>query len=224
MAGNIKGTLDRYANPENIVPEAHKRNLDYRMCTSYTDGSKLNIEMAILANAFDMEPTRVGMLGPPLRHVTEVFEAFDFNALWQNRKPLVDYILGAEPGGGVFAIGHCDNFYQRDMLAYYKMGAGPYYLFYRPYHLCHIEAMAAVILAARNGEPFMQPSAGLKTNVYAYAKKNLAPGDVLDGLGGFTLYGLIETVADDAAQPRIPICLADDLVVQAPIAKVKRCC
>lgn len=51
MAGNIKGFLDRYANPKSIVPEADKRNLDYRMCTSYTDGSKLNIEMAIVANA-----------------------------------------------------------------------------------------------------------------------------------------------------------------------------
>lgn len=219
MAGNIKGFLDRYANPTTIVPEADKRNLDYRMCTSYTDGSKLNIEMAIVANAYDMVPVRTGMTGPRLNHVTEVFEAFDFRNLWCARKPLVDYALGAEPGGGVFAIGHCDHPYQRDMLKYYKMGDGPFYLFYRPYHLCHIEAMAAVKHAVRGGRAFMQPGKGLKTNVYAYAKKDLAPGDVLDGLGGYCVYGLIETVAADMLEPGVPVCLAHDILVRKPIRK-----
>ena len=219
MAGNIKGFLDRYATPESIIPEADKRNLSYQMCTAFTDGSKLNIEMAIVANAFGMAPARPGMHGPALNRVTQVLGAFDLDALWRDRRPVVDYILGAEPGGGVFAIGHCDNAFQRDMLAYYKMGDGPYYLFYRHYHLCHIEAFAAVIAAGREGRAYMTPRYGLKTNVYAYAKKDLSPGDVLDGLGGHALYGLIETVEDDAAAPGIPICLADHITVSAPIAK-----
>lgn len=219
MAGNIKGFLDRYANPQSIIAEADKRNLDYRMCTSYTDGSKLNIEMAIVANAYGMAPSVVGMAGPPLTHVSQVFDAFDFERLWRARTPVVDYVLGAEPGGGVFAIGYCEHPYQRDMLAYYKMGPGPFYLFYRPYHLCHIEAMDAVFKAARDGKAFMQPTKGLAANVYAYAKKDLAPGDELDGLGGFALYGLIEMVADDAARPGIPICLAEAIAVKNPIRK-----
>lgn len=218
MAGNIKGFLDRYANPTMIVPEADKRNLDYRMCTSYTDGSKLNIEMAIVANAYDMVPPRIGMLGPAIAHVDDVFKTFDFAALWQDRKPLVDYILGAEPGGGVFAIGYCDHPYQRDMLSYYKMGPGPFYLFYRHYHLCHIEAMSAV-LGAMRGETFLTPLFGLKTNVYAYAKKDLEPGDILDGLGGYAAYGLIETVESDAGHPGVPICVAHGLAVTSPIRK-----
>ena len=219
MAGNIKGFLDRYANPESIIPEADKRNLDYRMCTSYTDGSKLNIEMAIVANAYGMVPPSVGMTGPRLDHVAGVFDVFDFASLWRQKTPLVDYVLGAEPGGGVFAIGHCGHTYQREMLSYYKMGAGPFYLFYRPYHLCHIEAMDAVLRAAQKGEAFMEPVKGLITNVYAYAKKDLMPGDQLDGLGGFCLYGLIETVTSDARVPGIPICLADDISVRSPIRK-----
>lgn len=73
--------------------------------------------------------------------------------------------------------------------------------------------------AAREGKAFMQPSKGLKTNVYAYAKKDLSPGDVLDGLGGFAVYGPIEMVADDVAHPGIPICLAEDAVVTSPIRK-----
>ena len=64
MAGNIKGFLDRYANPTTIIPEADKRNLDYKMCTAYTDGTKLNIEMALLANALDLKTIVPGMHGP----------------------------------------------------------------------------------------------------------------------------------------------------------------
>ena len=219
MAGNIKGFLDRYANPTSIVFEADKRKLDYRMCTSYTDGSKLNVEMAIIANALGMMPARIGMLGPPLDHVSRVFDVFDFDALWKNRTPVVDYVLGAEPGGGVFAIGYCEHPYQRDMLAYYKMGNGPFYLFYRPYHLCHIEALKAVTMAARDGQVFLEPALGMRTNVYAYAKKDLKPGDMLDGLGGYAAYGLVETVESDAANPGVPICLAEDLQVKSPIRK-----
>lgn len=218
MAGNIKGFLDRYVTPETIVAEADKRKLDYRMCTSYTDGSKLNIEMAIVANAYGMAPSCTGMRGPRIAQVNDVFSVFDFDALWKDRTPVVDYILGAEPGGGVFVIGHCSNPYQKDMLAYYKMGSGPYYLFYRPYHLCHIEGMAAVLAAAR-GETFMQPTFGLRTNVYAYAKRDLQPGDVLDGLGGFTCYGHIETTEANRHDSGIPICLAHDLTVREAIKK-----
>lgn len=100
MAGNIKGFLDRYANPTSIIPEADKRNLDYRMCTSYTDGTKLNIEMAIIANACGLTTKTPGMYGPGVTHVKEVFRCFDFDLLWKDRRPFVDYIIGAEPGGG----------------------------------------------------------------------------------------------------------------------------
>lgn len=218
MAGNIKGFLDRYANPVSIIPEADKRNLDYRMCTSYTDGSKLNIEMAIIANAYGLTMKKTGMHGPRVAHVTDVFTCFDFDELWKDRQPFVDYILGAEPGGGVFVVGHCDNPYQRRMLAYYKMGDGPYYLFYRPYHLCHIEAMRAVLDAAQ-GKSLLTPGHGLLTNVYAYAKRDLEPGEVLDGLGGHLCYGQIESVADNARAPGLPICLAEDVVVKRAMAK-----
>ena len=222
MAGNIKGFLDRYANPTTIIPEADKRNLDYRMCASFTDGSKLNIEMAIIANAYNLTTATPGMYGPKAAHVTDVFHCYDFDLLWQSRKPFVDYIVGAEPGGGVFIVGYCDNPYQREMLAYYKMGNGPYYLFYRPYHLCHIEAMDAIIKAVTEGRSFLSPSYGIKTNVYAYAKRDLNPGDRLDGLGGYACYGKIENLVDNTVDPGIPICLADNIVLNRAILKDQR--
>jgi predicted homoserine dehydrogenase-like protein len=81
LAGNIKGYLDRYANPTTIIPEADKRNLDYRMCTSYTDGTKLSVEMAVLANALGLQTAVPGMIGPRANHVQDVFKVFDLDAL-----------------------------------------------------------------------------------------------------------------------------------------------
>jgi predicted homoserine dehydrogenase-like protein len=219
MAGNIKGFLDRYANPTSIIAEADKRNLDYRMCTSYTDGTKLNIEMAIIANAHGLVTPIPGMNGPLATHVSEVFQKFDFAGLWRNRKPFVDYILGAEPGGGVFAVGYCEHPYQREMMAYYKMGPGPYYLFYRPYHLCHIEAMSTVTNAVTRNTPLLQPNFGFHTNVYTYAKRDLSQGDILDGIGGYNCYGMIENCADQMARPGLPICLAENIVLNRNIRK-----
>jgi len=217
MAGNIKGFLDRYSNPTTIISEADKRNLDYRMCTSYTDGTKLNIEMAIIANAYGLITKTPGMYGPRVTHVNNVFQCFDFNHLWEDRLPFVDYILGAEPGGGVFVIGHCNNHYQKQMLAYYKMGEGPYYLFYRPYHLCHIESMGTIINYVAKGHNFLRPSYGIQTNVYSYAKRKVRRGERLDGIGGYTCYGKIENLKDNIACPGLPICLAEDIVLTRDI-------
>ena len=118
MAGNIKGFLDRYADPASIVPEADKRNLDYRMCTSYTDGSKLGVEMAVLANGLNLRVTVPGMMGPRMNRIIEVFDHFDFEALWEDRRPIADYVLGAVPKGGVFAVGFNDEKHQRDTFAW----------------------------------------------------------------------------------------------------------
>ncbi len=222
MAGNIKGFLDRYSNPTAIVPEADKRNLDYRMCTAYTDGTKLNIEMALLANGLGAKAPCTGMRGPAAREVNEVFDLFDFAALTAEGTPVVDYVLGAEPGGGVFAVGRCTNPYQRDMLHYYKRGRGPFFLFYRPYHLCHIEAVRCIAEAVLEKKALLQPDFGFRTNVYAYAKKDLPAGTVLDGLGGYCCYGLIENTVTRPADPGLPICLSEGVTLRRAIAKAER--
>jgi predicted homoserine dehydrogenase-like protein len=219
MGGNIKGFLDRYSNPTKIIPEADKRDLDYKMCTAYTDGTKLNIEMALLANALGMRTDRPGMHGPRAARVKDVFDLFDFDALWASRQPVVDYVLGAQPDGGVFAIGHCDHPYQCSMLRYYKMGNGPYYLFYRPYHLCHVEAMQCVAEAVLDSSSLLEPIAGFRTNVFAYAKKDLREGERLDGIGGYTCYGLIDNCPPDAPPEGLPICLAEDVMLKRDIAQ-----
>lgn len=216
MAGNIKGYLDRYVNPTLIKPEADKRNLDYKMCTSYTDGTKLGIEMAVVANALNLEVAVPGMHGPRGKRIEEVFDLFDFEELWSDRKGVVDYVVGAQPSGGVFVIGYTDNEFQQYTLDWFppKMGPGPFYLFYRPYHLGHIEAMACVAEAVLDQHARLQPTFGFKTNVYSYARKDLQEGAVLDGIGGYMTYGLIENCAANLEKPGLPICLSEGLVLK----------
>lgn len=221
MAGNIKGFMDKYTNPTTIRPEADKRNLDYFMCTSYTDGTKLSIEMAVLANGLGLRVVTPGMLGPRVDEVSNIFEHFDFDKLWDGETGLVDYVLGAKPAGGVFAVGYTDDPYQQETLTWLppQMGPGPYYLFYRPYHLCHFESMATVAEAVLNNRPVLQPRYGFRTNVYAYAKRNLRNGEILDGIGGYTCYGKIENCGASYEHPGLPICLAEGLSLRHDIPK-----
>jgi len=218
MAGNIKGFLDRHANPETIALEADKRSLDHRIAAAMTDGTKLCIEMALIANSSGYTVLRSGMRGPVASHVSDILHLFDFQEIRRQKRAVVDYVLGAEPGGGVFVVGYCDDPYQRSMLSYYKMGSGPFYLFYRPYHMCHVEAVASVAEAYLDGRAHMQPRYGFRTNVYAYAKKDLKKGEELDGIGGFTCYGLIED-CEDGGNVGLPICLADGVVLNRDIER-----
>ncbi len=208
MAGNIKGFLNRHATARSLEREARIRRLSPIQCCAYTDGTKLNVEMALLANASAMVPSRTGMLGPTATHVSEVYQVFDFDAFPQ--EGVVDYVLGAEPGGGVFVVAHCEDAFQVPYLSYYKLGDGPYYLFYRPYHLCHLETPWAIAAAVLDGEPILAARASRIADVYAYAKRDLSIGDTIDhAIGGDACYGLIDLCR--LAEPRnhVPLALLE---------------
>jgi predicted homoserine dehydrogenase-like protein len=224
MGGNIKGFLDRYTDPVKILPEARKRGLDPQMCSSYTDGTKLCVEMSIVANALGCDVVRPGMLGPAMREATELFDHFALSDLWSpGASPLVDYVLGAKPKGGVFAVGYTEDPYQRRMLDWFppEIGPGPFYVLTRPYHLVHLETMRSVLEVGRTGRSLVAPRFGMRTAVVCYAKRALDAGDVIDGPGGFATYGLIENcgAGPDAG---LPICLSKGARLRRPIAKDER--
>lgn len=208
QAGNIKGFLKRQATAESLVHEAAKRHLSPIQCCAYTDGTKLNIEMACLANGTGLTPLVAGMEGPSADDVREVLDLFDFTKYGGQGR--VDYILGAEPGGGVYVVGFCDAPVQGQYMQYYKMGSGPYYLFYRPYHLCHVETPRAIAEAFLRRRAVMTPVFGRLTDVYAYAKRDVAAGEIIaHGIGGDAFYGLIEECAEADAAGRVPIALLE---------------
>jgi len=205
MAANNKGFLYRYATPKSIVEEAAKRRLTLNQCTAYTDGTKLSIEMALVANALNLGLLQTGMVGPRAEHVSEALKLFD---LEQAREigGVVDYVLGAKPGGSVFTIGFSDDPEDRFYMNYYKMGEGPYYLFLRPYHICHFETPWAIREIVNHREPILVQKERV-LEVGSRAKRDLEPGTMLDGIGGFHLYGVLEKPSN------FPIGLSEGVVL-----------
>lgn len=209
QAGNIKGFLDRYATPESIRHEAEIRKLSATQCCAYTDGTKLHIEMAVLANALGYLPPEGGMTGPRADNVHEALGLFDFESYGQT--PRIDYLLGAEPGGGVYLVVRPKKELpaeQKFYLSYYKLGDGPYYILYRPYHLCHLETPKA-ILAAFRGEALLTTSTQ-SCDVYAYAKHDLTAGvSIKHAIGSAEIYGLAEPLNHH----QIPIALLEESTI-----------
>lgn len=212
QAGNIKGYLDRYATPDSLNEEASKRHLSVHQCCAYTDGTKLNIEMALLSNAYGFLPSERGMTGPPAAKVEEVMSLFD----WKNQSECgsVDYILGAEPGGGVYVVGKQLDEFTQSYLSYYKMGEGPYYLFYRPYHLCHLETPRAIASIVLQNQEILKPLSDAVCEVYAFAKRDLKAGQELceggQAIGSSLVYGLIDTVEQGAEENLLSIWLLEE--------------
>jgi predicted homoserine dehydrogenase-like protein len=201
QAGNMKGFLERHRDLEGTVEVAKKLGLSPVQCLAYTDGSKLNIEMSVIANEYGLIPTVPGMEGPRADKVEDVVNLFDFDSY--GGKGRVDYVLGAKQhGGGVYVVGRCDDGFQQGYLNYYKVtNKHPYYLFLRPYHLCHLETPRAVALAALYGKAVCTMKMGRVTDCFAYAKRDLKPGDRVEhAIGSDEVYGLImEAKPADAA-------------------------
>jgi predicted homoserine dehydrogenase-like protein len=132
---------------------------------------------------------------------------------------LVDYILGAEPGPGVFVIGHNDDPTRAQYMNYFKMGEGPFYTFYVPYHLPHLEAPITVARAALFHDATIAPLGRPICDVIAVAKRDLAKGHKLDGIGGFDTYGVIENTKLARSENTLPMGLSEDCILLKDISK-----
>jgi predicted homoserine dehydrogenase-like protein len=204
QAGNMKGFLYRHADTEHARPWAEKNRGSVVQTVSYTDGSKMNIEQALIGNYLGLTPIKPGMEGPKINDIREVLDAFDFSQYGKQGR--VDYTEGvAWPGGGVYIVGYSDDDQQDFLLNYYKVTAKrPYYLFFRPYHLCHIETPRAVAQCFFDQRPVIAPPVGKKLNeVYAYAKKDLSTGSTIHhAIGGDETYSLVaeRAPADELGQ------------------------
>ncbi len=217
LAGNMKGLQDPYRTPETQKGFAEKYHQKPRMVTSFADGSKISMEMAVVANATGFRAGRRGMYGPACRHVSEAAGLFPLEQMLDGG--LVDYILGAEPGGGVFVIGYNDNPIQQRYLNYYKMGEGPLYVFYTPYHLCHFEVPGTVARLLLFRDPVAAPLGAPVCDVITAAKRDLKAGETIDAIGGFMTYGVLENAAVSRRDNLLPMSLARDCRLRRDIPK-----
>ena len=200
LTGNIKGFIDPHRTPDTQAAFAESVGQRPKMITSFADGTKLSMEATIVANAAGFRVAQRGMKGRACAHVRDVLDAFDPSELLSGG--LVDYVLGAEPGSGAFVVGHGVDPIPQQYLRYFKMGDGPFYVFYTPWHLPHAEAPLTAARAVLFQDAAVTPLGRPFCDVVALAKRDLAQGEVLDGIGGFTCYGVIEN-ADVAQRDRL---------------------
>lgn len=211
-AGNIKGMVDYYRNPDTQRAFAEKNDQDARKVTSFADATKLSMETTVLANATGFRAGRRGMYGPACQNVRDIADRLPANAMLETG--LVDYALGAEPHTGAFVVVHEDQPLKKAQLAYYKLGDGPFYVFYTPFHLPHIQIASTIARAMVDGDPTVAPMAGPVCEVVTVAKRDLKAGERLDGIGGFCAYGLIENTREARAAGALPIGLSEGCVLQ----------
>jgi predicted homoserine dehydrogenase-like protein len=221
LCGNIKGFHDRARTPATQAEFAARWGQNPYMVTAFTDGSKIAFEQALVANATGMTIGQRGMHGPtvaPGTFIREAAAALPLASL-SGGEAIVDYIVGAEPSPGVFVLGTHDHPTQRHYLELYKLGGGPLYCFYRPYHLCHLEAPSSVARAVLFGDATIAPLGAPRVEVVAAAKTDLAAGTRLDAIGGYTTYGLCERADITAAERLLPLGVAVDCRLRRPVAR-----
>ena len=214
VAGNGKGFLDYHTVPEDIMKWV-KKGQNPKKTTSFTDGTKQSLELAVLANATGLVPDKRGMHGPKVTKETLTDEFLKIIS----REGIVDYVMGININLGmtVFVIGKREGDFVSEALEYYRMGKGPYYLFFRDHHLCHFEAPKSIADAVLFNIPTIAPKAKV-ADVFAVAKKDLKKGEKLDGIGGYTVYGLIDRAEVVKEENLLPLGLAEYAVLKKDVA------
>ncbi|WP_454043010.1 NAD(P)H-dependent oxidoreductase [Cellulosimicrobium sp. Marseille-Q8652] len=219
VCGNVKGLQDRFRNPTTQQGFAARWGQDPRMVSSFADGTKVNVEQALVANATGMSVHRRGLLGRDHDgHIDELTSLYDVDEL-RALGGAVDYVVGARPGPGVYVLGAMDDPRQQHYLELYKLGTGPLYSFYTPYHLCHFEVPDTIARAVLLGETTLHPAGPPTVEVVTVAKTDLPAGTVLDGLGGYHYFGECERADVTARDELLPVGLAEGCTLVRPVAR-----
>ncbi|MDF1514078.1 MAG: NAD(P)-dependent oxidoreductase [Anaerolineae bacterium] len=212
--------LNRHAKPTDpdMVQESARRGLSPNMLVEFVDGSKTMIEMAAVSNATGLVPDVRGMHGPVThREILERVFCLKSDGGLLDQVGIVDYGVG-KVAPGVFLIVRTDHPRLREAMVLRDMGNGPYYTLFRPFHLCSIEVPLTCAMLGIRQRSNMVPLDHLVSEVFAVAKQNLNPGDVLDSIGGNTYYSLIDRYETARQERLLPVGLAKHAEVVRPLA------
>lgn len=201
-----------------LIPEAVIMGFDIIQagCCAREDHTRLNLELAVLANAFGFLPPPKGMTGPRINTIAEALNAFDFSAY--DQIPRIDFITGHLPAGTVYLIVKPNEDLPPDQAAHledYDMGKGPCYLLQRPYCLGHLET-PKTILGAAAGQSIL--SSGRPTcDVYAHAGQDLKAGSTItSALHSREIIGRVAPLHPDG----VPIALLErEITLKTDVAK-----
>jgi predicted homoserine dehydrogenase-like protein len=189
VIGNIKGLQDPYRNPTTQKGFAEKWGQNPAMVTSFADGSKISFEQAIVANATGFVVKSRGMSrGEEYRgDVMKIGDRYDIEEV-RRLGGVIDYVVGT-PLTKVYVLAEHSDPKQQHYLSLYKMGEGPLYPFFTPYHLVHFEVPSAIARAVIFRDSVAKPLAGPVVEVCAVAKRDLNANETLDDYGEYMTYG-----------------------------------
>ncbi|MFI5325403.1 MAG: NAD(P)H-dependent oxidoreductase [Candidatus Rokuibacteriota bacterium] len=204
IIGNVKGLQDRYRNPTTQKGWAERWGQNPAMVTSFADGSKVSFEQAIVANATGFGVRTRGMsrgveFNGSIMDIHKLYDVEEARALGG----FVDYTVGPALIK-VFVLAEHSDPKQRHYLNLYKMGEGPLYPFWTPYHLVHFEAPNAIGRVVLFGDELAPPLGGPVVEVCAVAKRDLKAGEVLDEYGMYMTYGEAVNADEMSAQRYLP--------------------
>ena len=208
--------LDRTANPDTVARHAAEQQMNPKMLSSFVDGTKTKVEMTSLANAIGFVPDVPGMHGPTTTrdNLASVYVPQEAGGIL-SQPGVVEYGLGIAPG--VFVVFTAQHPKLVRDLEYLSMGEGPYWALYRPYHLTSLETPISIARATIYGQTTIATDAPPTAETVAVAKRPMESGDSIDGLGGFSVYGMIERADTAHRSDMLPLGLAPGARVRKPI-------
>lgn len=209
------------ATPDAYTEEAVRRHMNPRMLVEFVDGSKTMVEMAAIANATGLIPDKPGMHGPAAGRdeLNKILIPESAGGVLSSGEGRVDYTIGKGVAPGVFVVAEMDHPRIWERMEDLKMGKGPYFTFFRPYHLTSLEVPLTCARVVLYGKADMVPLAKPVAEVCAVAKRDLQPGDTLDQIGEYCYRAWIVETAEARSAGAIPCGLLAGSKVTAPIRK-----
>lgn len=201
--GNMKGYLNHDPSLEDMTYWSKRQGISIDQTTSFTDGTKVQIEQVIVGNGLGATITKRGLEGLASTNLTDTGNLLGMMAE-RLGQPFVDYIIpSGYPAGGVFLVcGHDES--QQAAIEYFKLGSGPYYTLVRPFHLCSLEVGKTIRRVLNGGGVLLNNSTAPTLGVGAIAKRAMRAGELIErGIGGFQFRG--EALKLDQNPDHVPI-------------------
>lgn len=212
--GNMKAFLNRNPSPEEMRYWAGRQNYSIEMVTSFTDGTKVQIEQCLVANGLGAGIAKEELIGLETGDLKHAASELGPVAERQGH-PISEYIVDIGLQHGVFVVARHDG-RQATALRNLKMGEGPYYVLVRDFCLVHLEAFKTIEQVARHRRPLLNNGRAPTVSVACVAKRALEPGEAIErGCGSFELRGICVNIADRPGH--VPICLAQDMRVRRKV-------
>lgn len=210
--------VDRDCNPDTCREKAIKRGMNPKMQCCFTDGTKTMVEITAMANATGFVPDVRGCHGPEsdVKGLPKLLSLKSEGGI-MNSYHTLEWINGIAPG--VFLMFQSDQPFVNHELEYLSMGEGPNYVLYRPYHLCSLETPLTAARAVIEHAATIVPMAGPVCETMSIAKIDMKAGTVMDGIGGFCNYGLVDTHEVAKKIGAVPIGLIEDAKLKVDVKK-----